>query len=213
MDDKLKVMNDVTLNYYDQNAKAFIHNTRDLDFSAIQNRFLQYVPDGGLICDLGCGSGRDAKAFLDAGYLVKAIDGSAKLCQITSRWLQIPVECQSFDQFHEQNQFDGLWACSSLLHCPKKDLPDLFSRIENSLKPGGVFYCSFKQSDFEGFRNGRYFSDLTIEALDQLIQTSTTFQPLAYWTSEDVRADRPSEKWTNALFQKPEPTPELILFF
>lgn len=34
-----------------------------------------YVEPGGHILDVGCGSGRDAKYFIDKGYQVTAFDG------------------------------------------------------------------------------------------------------------------------------------------
>lgn len=202
-DGKLNFMNDQTLNYYDQNAKTFVLQTRDLDFSSIQNKFLQLLPVHGTILDLGCGSGRDAKAFLTAGFRVDAIDGSEEICKLASSYLGIAVRHQSFDQLDASSQYDGIWACSSLLHLPKEKLPEIFARIEKALKPGGIFYCSFKQGEFEGLRNGRYFSDLTFNTLETLVHQTTHLQPIELWTSEDIRTDRPSEYWTNALFSKP----------
>ena len=48
-----------TLLYYDQNVSTFIRETRDVDFSNIQNLFLSKLERGALILDFGCGSGRD----------------------------------------------------------------------------------------------------------------------------------------------------------
>lgn len=196
-------MNDQTLSYYDQNAKIFILKTRDLDFSTVQNKFLTLLPAHGRILDLGCGSGRDTKAFLKAGFQVDAIDGSEEICRLASSYLGIEVRHQNFDQFEDLDQYDGIWACSCLLHLPKEKLPEIFARIEKALKPGGIFYCSFKQGNFEGMRNGRYFSDLTFDELETIIGKTTHLQPIELWTSEDIRVDRPSEYWTNALFSKP----------
>lgn len=36
------------------------------------------------IIDLGCGSGRDSKAFINKGYKVTAVDGSKELAKIAS---------------------------------------------------------------------------------------------------------------------------------
>lgn len=57
-----------TIQYYDQNAACFVENTRDVDFHVIQDEFLEKLPAEAQILDLGCGSGRDTKYFLEHGY-------------------------------------------------------------------------------------------------------------------------------------------------
>ena len=64
-----------TIQYYDQNAIDFVENTRDVDFHVIQDEFLEKLPAGAQILDLGCGSGRDAKYFLEHGYKVHEVTG------------------------------------------------------------------------------------------------------------------------------------------
>lgn len=50
-----------TINYYNTNAKDFINGTLSVDFTSIQNIFLNLLPEGATILDFGCGSGRDTK--------------------------------------------------------------------------------------------------------------------------------------------------------
>ena len=54
-----------TLLYYEQNAENFIRETREVDFSEVQELFLSKLEKGALILDFGCGSGRDTKCFLN----------------------------------------------------------------------------------------------------------------------------------------------------
>ena len=58
-----------TLLYYEQNAENFIRETREVDFSEVQELFLSKLEKGALILDFGCGSGRDTKCFLNRGIL------------------------------------------------------------------------------------------------------------------------------------------------
>lgn len=80
----IKMKSDETLIYYNANAKAFTEGTINVDFSSIQNKFLDRLDSGATILDFGCGSGRDTRFFLENGYSVEAIDGSEELCKIAS---------------------------------------------------------------------------------------------------------------------------------
>jgi hypothetical protein len=39
------------------------------------------------------------------------------------------------------------------------ELRDVFVKISRALKDKGIIYTSFKYSELEGMRNGRYFTD------------------------------------------------------
>ena len=57
-----------TIDFYNANAEQYVAETSSLDVSDHRNRFLNFIPDGGQILDLGCGSGRDSRFFIDRGY-------------------------------------------------------------------------------------------------------------------------------------------------
>ena len=61
-------------------------------------------------------------------------------------------------------------------------------------------YCSFKYGSFEGERNGRFFTDLNEEILNDLIN-NTGFKVLETSISLDVRVDR-NDKWLNVILSK-----------
>ena len=42
----------------------FFQQTYDVDMQSLYHPFLKYLPEKVLILDLGCGSGRDALAFM-----------------------------------------------------------------------------------------------------------------------------------------------------
>ena len=190
-----------TIQYYNQNATDFVENTRNVDFHVIQDEFLGKLSKGARILDLGCGSGRDTKYFLEHGYLVTAIDGSAELCALAMEYTGIPVKCQMFQEWNEREAYDGIWACSSLLHLSYGELDEVLYRIGNALKPQGILYMSFKYGVFEGERNGRYFLDFTEEKMDQLLKNHTDLRQLRSFHTEDVRPDR-KEEWLNLFLQK-----------
>ena len=114
-----------TLDYYNKNAKKFITGTISVDFGTIQNHFLDKLHPGAEILDYGCGSGRDTKYFLEQGCKVTAIDGSQELCKLASEYTGIPVKHMLFRDLDEKEAYDGIWACSSILHVPANELRDI----------------------------------------------------------------------------------------
>ena len=165
-------------------------------------RFLAYVPAAGAILDAGCGSGRDALAMSRAGYAVTAFDGSAEMARLASRHAGLPVRHMTFEQMDWDQAFDGVWACASLLHLKRAELPGAFQRILRALRPGGVFYASFKLGHEERGANGRHFTDLTGPLLSDLI-SNTGLAPLEVWTTADERPDHPGEDWVSAMSRRP----------
>ena len=193
---------DKTLSYYEDNAETFIKGTVSVDFSMIADRFASILPKGAYILDYGCGSGRDTKYFLDKGFQVDATDGSKELCRYASKYTGIPVKCLLFQELEEQEKYDGIWACSSILHVSKKELPDIFARMIAAVKSKGVIYTSFKYGDFEGERNGRYFSDFTSESFGEFLMQFPELHIIEEWVSGDVRPGRGEEKWLNIILEK-----------
>lgn len=76
-----------TLAFYERCAEDYVAQTRHADMRALQEAFLARVAPGGRILDLGCGSGRDSKAFLARGYEVVAVDGAPALCARAAAYL------------------------------------------------------------------------------------------------------------------------------
>ena len=193
---------DDTIEYYNKNAEQFVQGTLSVDFTATQERFLAKLSVGTSILDFGCGSGRDTKYFLDKGYQVEATDGSAELCKLASEYTGICVKQMLFEELDEYEKYDGIWACSSILHLDKRALKDVLKKMAAALKTNGVIYTSFKYGDFEGERNGRYFVDFTQETFGEFIREVPELQIEEYWITGDVRPGRGEEKWLNLILRK-----------
>ena len=191
-----------TLDYYNKNAKKFITGTISIDFGIVQNRFLDKLHPGAEILDYGCGSGRDTKYFLEQGCKVTAIDGSQELCKLASEYTGIPVKHMLFQDLDEKEAYDGIWACSSILHVPANELRDIIKKLANALRAHGIIYTSFKYGTFEGERNGRYFTDMTEETFAKLIQDMDELEIEEQWITSDVRPGRGEEKWLNLILRK-----------
>ena len=191
-----------TINYYNLNAKKFIENTQNADMHLTQDKFLQLLPESASILDFGCGSGRDTKYFLEKGYQVVATDGSAELCRLASSFTGIKVKEMLFQELDEIGVYDGIWACSSISHLPKQELLPVIRKMCIALKDNGVIYTSFKYSNFEGERNGRYFTDFTEDTFREFIKVIPELMIEDQWITLDVRPGRGEEKWLNLILRK-----------
>ena len=191
-----------TINYYNTNAKKFATSTVTVEFTQMQNRFITKLHKPATILDFGCGSGRDTKYFLEQGFQVEAIDGSKELCRIASEYTGISVRQMFFQELNEVEKYDGIWACSSILHLPVKELREVMQKMVAALKQKGIIYTSFKYGTFEGERNGRYFTDMTEAAFSELIKDIQALEIEEQWITSDVRPGRAEEKWLNLILRK-----------
>ena len=193
---------DKTLNYYNENAQSFASGTVSVEFTEMQDRFLEKLDPGAYILDFGCGAGRDTKYFLSQGYRVDAIDGSEQLCQIASDHTGIKVRQMLFQELEVNEKYNGIWACASILHLPKKELKEVLKKMLTALKTDGWIYTSFKYGEYEENRNGRYFTDFTIDTFTDFVQGIHNLRIEEHWITGDVRLGRGEEKWLNLILQK-----------
>ena len=191
-----------TLSYYNQNAAQFSNSTQSLDFASVQDKFLSFLQPQAHILDFGCGPGRDTKYFLDHGFRTDAIDGSEEFCRIASEYTGISVKQMLFKELNVSEEYDGIWACSSILHSTNYELKDILKKLARALKKEGILYASFKYGDFEGMRNGRYFIDLTESRLQKILQETNVLELKEKWISTDIRPGRDEEKWMNIILVK-----------
>jgi SAM-dependent methyltransferase len=190
------------MEYYDKMAPTFIQDTLEVDMSFAIKRFLTHVPDGGAILDAGCGSGRDSKTFSDNGYFVTAFDASHSMVRFASKHSGVPVKHLQFQEIRWDNKFDGIWCCASLLHIPAIDLQPTLRLIYQAMKVGSICYMSFKYGQGERLDQGRIFNDQTESTLNDALSNFGSLELIDIWKSSDVRPERSSEFWLNAITRK-----------
>jgi SAM-dependent methyltransferase len=166
------------------------------------DKFIAFLPEGGEVLDLGCGSGRDSLYLIDRGFGVTAVDGSGELCELASIHIGQDVLQMQFSELDFDEVFDGIWACASLLHTTPDEFEEIFRKVIKCLKPGGVLYMSFKHGEFSGFRNGRYFNDFKSKEMKDIISRFPELNLLEIWKSTDVRNENGDEVWLNVLVKK-----------
>lgn len=147
-----------TLSFYATEAEAYSLRSRTAKNERL-DAFLTRLPAGAKILELGCGGGQDSHAMLARGFDVTPTDGSPEMARQAEQLLERPVAVLAFDQLDETAAYDAVWANACLLHVPRPELAAVLSRIHRALKPGGIFYASFKAGSAEG-RDGfqRYYN-------------------------------------------------------
>lgn len=190
-----------TIDYYNTYADQFAESTLKVDMESLYLPFIGLLPPTARILDLGCGSGRDTLAFKNKGYQVTATDYSKAQVDKASRLTGIDVRFESFYELSELNQYDGIWACASLLHCERGRLPEVLAKILKALKINGICYMSFKYGEGDSYRDGRQFTDMDeLQAKNQLKKFDNILL-LQQWITIDKRPDH-NQDWLNILFQK-----------
>lgn len=173
-----------SIEYYNQNASDYFERTVDIDLQENWDRFTELLPEGGNVLDLGCGSGRDSEYFISRGFDVTAMDASEEMCDLASIHIGQDVLKLTFDEIDFDEVFDGIWACASLLHVPANHMDVIMDKVVKSLKNKGVLFMSFYYGDYEGERNGRYYTDYRTKAIKELIARHDELELIEVWKDE-----------------------------
>jgi SAM-dependent methyltransferase len=138
-----------TLQFYSSHAQAYAEREITSRYARL-TRFLGLLAPAAKILELGCGAGADTAAMLARGFDVRPTDGSATMAAVASQRLGRTVGTLLFHDLDEVEAYDAIWANACLLHVPRDQLADVLALIWRALKPGGVFYASYKEGDVDG---------------------------------------------------------------
>ena len=149
-----------TLGHYDRHADSFWRGTRDHDVSQNIEALLTHIEGKPpfTILDLGCGPGRDLKAFADLGHVAIGLEGSERFAAMARAHSGCEVWQQDFLKLSlPAGRFDGVFANAALFHVPTQELPRVLLELRAALKPGGVLFSSNPRgSNEEGWDRERY---------------------------------------------------------
>ena len=192
-----------TLAYYNENAKKYFDKTINVDMRKQYEMFLKYIKDGGKILDFGCGSGRDSLYFHNLGYEVYPIDGSIEMCKLAHQYTSLPVKCINFNELSDIDFYDGIWACSTILHVPRKELLSVLIKLRDSLKQDGYMYTSFTDGydKEENKEDGRYFNDLSKDKFISL-SSDAGFEIINQSTNKSLVLSHKDVYWSSYILKR-----------
>ena len=193
------ISQDTTLSWYRDNAIQYAEETRNSLVLDALGEFLSRMKEGGTILDYGSGSGRDSAYFLNKGFSVDSLDGSAEMKAQAERLFGIKVKLASFLSLEEKDKYDGIWAQASILHLEEHDLRVALTLIERALKRDGVFYSSFRKGEGDGYENGRWYTNMTERRFLSFLPASLYVEKI--WESQDVRPGV-SRTWLSIICRK-----------
>ena len=134
-----------TIRHYHDNAQRYWVGTRDHDVSQNRGALLRHIQSESpfRILDLGCGPGRDLRAFRDMGHDPVGLDAAAQICEMARQWSGCEVWQQDFRNLSlPERAFDGVFSNASLFHVPTREIQGVLGAIRRTLKAGGVLLTS-----------------------------------------------------------------------
>jgi SAM-dependent methyltransferase len=191
-----------SVGWYEANAQLFFDRSVGAAVLTQQRRFADLLPAGGRVLDAGCGAGRDAKIFREWGFVVTATEAAPALAALARAHAGVDVQVMTFDQMDWTEAFDGIWACASLLHAPRRDLPDTLRRLRRALVPGGAWFMSFKYGVEDRESGGRWFTDLDEPGAEALLAEAGGLELIELAVTHDVRSERSHERWLSVVCRR-----------
>lgn len=170
-------MDKKTIEAYNRLALKYDEETEDF-WERFPRTFLDKFVEvaRGEVLDIGSGPGRDGKILQESGLRVTCLDASEAMVRISSeRGLKSVLGDFQYLPFTDE-QFDAVWAYTSLLHVPKSQVGQALREIRRVMKPGGLLGVGMIEGTAEEYRETekvplpRWFSFYTKQEVEELLQ-------------------------------------------
>lgn len=199
----LEKISSLTLEHYDKAAEDFWAGTRDHDVSQNIAALLQYIEGEPpfTILDLGCGPGRDLKAFAERSHIAIGLEGAARFAAMARAYSGCEVWQQDFLRLDlPESRFDGVFANAVLFHVPGQELPRVLRQLHATLKPGGVLFSSNPRGrNEEGWNRGRYGAYHDLEAWRRYLSAAGFVELAHYYRPPGLPLDQ--QPWLASLWR------------
>jgi len=146
------VCEDAIVDLYQRHAGAYDrHRSRSLQERGWLDRFLNHVPPGGTVLDVGCGMGEPMAGYmLQRGFSVVGVDAAPSLIELCrarfpeGEWLVADMR-----ELNLGRRFDGVLAWDSLFHLGLDHQRGMFPRFAAHARPGAPLMFTSGSSEGE----------------------------------------------------------------
>lgn len=148
-----------TIGAYDARVEDYVGHTGRKAPDPTLIAFIERIPAGGFVLDLGCGPGNASVVMRDHGLRVDPVDGSKEMVRWANDTHTIGARQLTFDALEAVDHYHGVWANFSLLHTAPEDFPNHLAAIHRALLADGLLHLGMKLG--HGSRRdrlGRYYS-------------------------------------------------------
>jgi len=121
--------------FYQNNYRAYHKKTFSIDPSSFLEPFVSRLPEGSLVLDVGCGSGRDLLWLKRRGFNVIGFERSKGLAALARKNAGCEVVEGDFEIYDfSKISTDAILLLGALVHVSHERLPDVFKNITQALK-------------------------------------------------------------------------------
>jgi SAM-dependent methyltransferase len=202
--EELAQTSSVTLGHYNQHAENFWHGTKGHDVSQNRDALIEHLVGEGpfRILDLGCGPGRDLKAFAELGHEVIGLEGAERFVDFARNSSGCEVWQQDFLRLElPVEHFDGVFANAALFHVPSQELPRVLKELWATLKWNGVLFSSNPRGENEeGWSGGRYGVFYNLKLWRELVTAAGFVEITHYYRPAGL--PREQQPWLASLCRK-----------
>ncbi len=142
-----------TVRSYDEHAQQYADEWFDKPLAAHIRSFAATLRPGASVLDAGGGHGRDSAELakhgfepclldLSAGLLAEARARGVDVCMVQGDLRALPFRDRSFD---------GVWACASLVHLERAQIPGALRELHRVTCEGGTLFISMRVGSGEGW--------------------------------------------------------------
>ncbi len=185
-----------TLDVYARRASDYADLTQQDDKINVDLvAFMEDLPEGAHLLDLGCGPGQSAAIMAARGFVATATDAVPEMVDLAARHPGVTARVATFDDLTEVAAYDGIWANFSLLHAERAEMPRHLAAIARALRPQGRFHIGVKTGEGAARDGiGRQYTYYTETELEGLL-FAAGFRVVARRTGEDKGLDGVMAPW------------------
>lgn len=191
-----------TIDLYNAKAADYADLVQSEEPDQQLQSFINLLPIGGDVLDLGCGPAFASAQMRAAGLKPDPVDASQGMIDVANAKFGIKARLLTFDDINMMHAYDGVWANFSLLHAERSDLPRHLMALATALRRDGILHIGMKTGNGEARdRIDRKYTYVTENELRGLL-SDAGFTVIGVDTGEDIGFDGTIAPWIVIRAQK-----------